>query len=376
MAQPGRLIVAGLLLAAAPGCRWWARRHPPARRAGGREVATACYDARFVTGQRIPRRFVGDHPAVAGTTGVRVFVWRAADGVYGWWEGMGVPVQIADGAVTDGPTVVVRRGVALVGWGDARGAVQRSLALDGALGTPTRWDGASRASLVVTGDYALWVGQLGAGGALAARGLVDATVRPFADGGAGPAVVALPDGFTVAWTARAGDGSILRGQALALDGAARGAPFEVQRAGGVMGAPSLARSGDRLLFAWSDHRSGDAGLHVLTTNLQGAAAGPAQRLSIRYTDDSTASVVGAGRRFGVAWSEPVAGAAPRSYLARIDGQGRRLGSAMRVAADDDSGLTQPSLRWERAGYVLALARADGTLELRRTGPLGCDEPLE
>ena len=339
-------------------------------------MATACYDARFVTGQRIPRRFVGDQPAVGGTTGVRVFVWRSTDGVYGWWEGMGVPVKVADGTVTDGPTVAVQRGVALVGWGDARGAVLRSLALDGALGTPTRWDGAVRASLAVSGDYAVWVGQLGAGGALAARGIVDAPVRPFAEGGSRPAVVALPDGFVVAWSARAGDDSVLRGQALALDGSARRAPFEVQRVGGVMGPPSLARSGDRLLFAWSDHRSGDAGLHVLTTNLQGSSAGPAQRLSIRYTDDSMASVVGANRRFGVSWSETVAGAAPRSYLARIDAQGRRLGSAMRVAVDDDSGLRQPSLRWERAGFVLTMARADGTLELRRTGPRGCDEPLE
>jgi len=39
-------------------------------------------------------------------------------------------------------------------------------------------------------------------------------------------------------------------------------------------------------------------------------------------------------------------------------------------------MVQPSLRWERAGFVLAMARADGTLDLRRTGPLGCDEPLE
>ena len=78
----------------------------------------------------------------------------------------------------------------------------------------------------------------------------------------------------------------------------------------------------------------------------------------------------------VALIPPVSGGAPRSYLARVDARGRRIGSAMRVAVEDDSGMLHPSLRWERAGYVLAMARADGTLELRRTGPLGCDAPLE
>ncbi len=376
MAHLQRLIVLGLLVAAGPGCRWWRRRHPHARPAAARDVATACYDARFVTGQRIPQRLVGDHPAVSGTAGARVFAWRTPQGVYGWWEGMRAPAQLAEGAVTEGPTVVVRRGVAMVGWGDARGAALRTLAQDAAVGEPTRWDGAVHATVAVAGDYALWVGQLGEGGGLAARGLTDATAHPFAERGSGPAVTALPDGFMAAWTAREGEASVLRGRALALDGAARGEAFEVQRATGAMGAPSLARGGNRLLFAWSDHRSGDAGLHVLTTDLSGVGAGEPQRLSIRYTDESMASVAAAQRGFGVAWSEPVAGATPRSYLARVDSRGRRLGSAMRVAVEDDAGMAQPSLRWERAGFVLAMARADGTLDLRRTGPLGCDEPLE
>ena len=376
MAQRPRLIALALLAAAAAtGCRAWKRRRPPARRPPVHDVATACYDPRFVTGQRIPQRLVGDHPAVSGTAGARVFAWRTVTGVSAWWEGMAAPVAVGDGAVVDGPTVAVQRGVAFVGWSDPRGAVLRTVAQDAALGAPTRWDGATQATLAVAGDYALWVGRLGAGGPLASRSLDHGTARAFADGGAGPAAAALPDGFAVAWTERDGDASVLRGRILGLDGAPRSAAFEVQRAAGAMGAPSLACGGRRLLFAWSDHRSGDAGLHAVATDLGGRGAGPAQRLSIRYTDASAASVAPAGPGFGVAWSEPVAGAAPRSYLARLDARGRRVGSAMRVAVEDDSGLEQPSLRWERGGFVLALARADGTLELRRTGPLGCDAPL-
>jgi hypothetical protein len=376
VAQLHRLIALAALTAVGPGCKWWRRRHPVPHRAAVRDVATVCYDQRFVTGQRIAQRLTGDHPAVAGSVGARVFAWRTAGGVAAWWEGMSAPVQVAEGAVADGPTVTVQRSVAYVGWSDARGAALRTLAQDASLGAPTRWEGASHGALAIAGDYALWVARIEAGGALAARGLTDAAPRVFADGGAGPAVVAVPDGFMVAWTAREGDGAVLRGRALALDGSPRAAAFEVQRAPGVMGAPSLARGGERLLFAWGDHRSGDAGLHVATTDLRGRGVGAMQRLSIRFTDDSVASVAASARGFGVAWSEPVSGGAPRSYLARVDARGRRIGSAMRVAVEDDSGMLHPSLRWERAGYVLAMARADGTLELRRTGPLGCDAPLE
>jgi hypothetical protein len=377
LARARGLIALALCAAFAPGCRGWRRRHRPAPQARhSREVATVCYDARFVTGVRVRQRFLGDHPAVAGTAGARVFAWRVPDGVMAWWEGMEAPVRVAEGAVTEGPTVAVQRAFAWVEWGDARGVALRTVAQDGALGEAKRWDGVARASVAISGDYALWVAQRGEGGSLLARGLVDTTPRAFADGGSAPAVVALEDGFLAAWTEPAGDAWALRARTLGLDGAARAEPFEVVRAAGPMGAPSVARGGSRLLFAWGDHRSGDAGLHVVGTDLRGGAAGEAQRLSIRYTDASTASVAAAGRYFGVAWSEPVGGGAPRSYLARVDARGRRLGSAMRVAVEDDSGLAQPWLRWERAGYVLALARADGSLDLRRTGPLGCDAPLE
>jgi hypothetical protein len=376
VAQLHRVAALLALTAAGVGCRWWERRHPRARRAPSRSVATHCYDPRFVTGQRVAGHFVGDHPAVAGTAGARVFAWRTAGGVSAWWEGMTAPAPVVDHPVADGPTVAVRRGVAYVGWSDAAGSAVRSLSMDGSLGAPAQWAGAANATVCVAGDYALWVARLQADGSLAARGLDGGEARVFTQGGAGPAAAALPDGYMVAWTQADGAESVLRARTLGLDGRARGPVLDLQRAPGVMGAPSVALGGDRLLFAWGDHRSGDAGLHVISTDLAGAGAGPAQRLSIRYTDDSVASVAGAGRSFGVAWSEPVGGGAPRSYLARVDGRGRRLGSAMRVAVEDDSAMTRPALRWERAGFVMAMERADGALELRRTGPLGCDAPLD
>ncbi len=376
MAQLRRLIALAVVASLAPGCRWWRRRHPPARPHAPREVATQCYDARFVTGSRLPRRLSGRRPVVAGTLGRRVFAWRGDDGVYAWWEGMTEPTRLSEGPVTEGPSVAVQRTVAIVSWGDARGASLRTLAQDAAVGIVTRWDGVTGASVAASGDYALWVARSPAG--VVARATDAETVFPLSPAGEGtaPALVALDDGFLAAWSAPDGGASALRGQAIALDGRPRGPGFVVQRGEGPMGAPTVARNRRRLLFAWGDHRSGDAGLHVVSTDLAGGDVGDVQRLSIRYTDESTASVVGAERFFGVAWSEPVGGGAPRSYLARIDPRGRRMGSAMRVAVEDDSGMERPSLRWEHVGFVLAMERADGALEMRRTGPRGCDMPLE
>ncbi len=376
MAQLRRLIAFVVVASLAPGCRWWRRRHPQAHAPVHREVATQCYDARYVTGALVPGHFVGRRPAVAGTPGQRVFAWRGADGVYAWWEGMTEPARLSEGPVTEGPAVAVQRSVAIVSWGDAQGASFRTLSPQAALGTPQRWDGVTGASVAVSGDYALWVGRSPTG--LVARATDTATVHPIASAGEGSAVAlaTVDGGFVAAWSAREGDASALHGQLLTPDGQPRGAGFVVQRASGVMGAPTVARNRRRLLFAWGDHRSGDVGLHVVSTDLTGGDVGDVQRLSIRYADDSTASVVAAGRYFGVAWSEPVGGGAPRSYLARVDARGRRMGSALRVAVEDDSGMERPSLRWEHAGFVLAMERADGALELRRTGPRGCDMPLE
>lgn len=373
MAKLHRLIAVVVVASLAPGCRWWRRRHPRPRPAS-REVATQCYDARFVTGLRVPQRFSGARPAVAGTSAARVFAWRGADGVYAWWEGAATPSRLSERPATEGPTVVVRRSVAVVGWGDAGGASLRTLARDGTPGAVARWEGVTHASVAATRDAALWLARSNTG-TLVARAVDGETVHAVGEGDAS-ALAAINDGFVAAWVAHDGEASVLWGRSLALDGRPRGEPFEVQRSAGVMGPPAVARSGGRLLFAWSDHRSGDAGLHVASTNLTGGALGDAQRLSIRYADDAVASVAGTGKLFGVAWSEPVGGGAPRSYFARVGLDGRRLGSAMRVAVEDDSGMERPSLRWEHAGFVLAMERADGALELRRTGPRGCDMPLE
>lgn len=373
MAQLRCLITLAAVASIATGCRWWRRRHPQPRRAD-REVATRCYDARFVTGSRVQQHHIGARPAVAGSAEARVFAWRGADGVYAWWEGSAASVRVSDRPATEGPTVIVRRSLAMVGWGDGSGASLRTVARDGSLGAVVRWEGVSGAVVAAASGGALWVARSGAGEVLARPADGDAA-HPVGQGDA-PALAAINDGFVAAWVARDGVDSVLRGRSLALDGRPRGEPFEVQRVAGTMGPPSLARSGGRLLFAWSDHRSGAAGLHVVSTDLTGRGRGEVQRLSIRYEDGSTASVAGTGKLFGVAWSEPVGGGAPRSYFARVGHDGRRMGSAMRVAVEDDSGLERPSLRWEHAGFVLAMERADGALELRRTGPRGCDMPLE
>lgn len=375
MAKLRHLIVVALVAAVAPGCRWWRRRHPPARAAAHRTVATQCYDARFVTGQRLSPRIEGRHPAVAGAGDARVIAWRTADGVWAARGDGSPPVRLGDAAATEGPTVVVDARGADVAWVDAQGAALASWTADAAP-VLSRWQGVSGVALARSGGRTLGL-ALAPGGVILARRSDDSLVPLTLPGErTAPAVVAVNGGFVATWGARDGDAWALRGQALGVDGTPSGPGFVVARATGPIGRPSVARSGLRLLFAWSDHRSGDAGLHVASTDLAGGHVGDAQRLSIRYTDEATAAVTGTPSGFGVAWSEPVGGGAPRSYLARVDLAGRRLGSALRVAVEDDSGMERPALRWERGGFMLAMERADGALELRRTGPRGCDMPVE
>lgn len=106
-----------------------------------------------------------------------------------------------------------------------------------------------------------------------------------------------------------------------------------------------------------------------------AGEGEAQQLTARFDPREPAAIAWDGGAFGAAWTEPVHGARPRGYFALIDREGRRVGSAMRVRVQDEVGLRSARLAWTGADYLFAALRDDGAVELRSSGPRGCDEPL-
>ena len=58
----------------------------------------------------------------------------------------------------------------------------------------------------------------------------------------------------------------------------------------------------------------------------------------------------------------------------LGARARRIGTPLRIGADDDTSLTVPVIAWQRPEYFLAAVRGGASVEARRTGPRGCDMP--
>ncbi len=255
------------------------------------------------------------------------------------------------------------------------------LAAIAADGAAEAWPPFSRAAaslaLAAGRDSAYVTWTEGAGGHATLRGVaLDARGRPRAEpttlaAGAvdAPAVTFTGLRYVVAW--RSG-GAAIEGRAVSREGVAE-APFTLVASPGI-GPPAIAWGGDRLAVAWSDRRNGDLGLQITARALAGPSQGEPQRLSVRFERDARASIVWDGAAFGVAWWEPVGGGSPRSYMALVDRAGRRIGTSMRLVANDDAALTLPAIGWERPDYFFAAVRGSTTVEARRAGPRGCDMP--
>lgn len=137
---------------------------------------------------------------------------------------------------------------------------------------------------------------------------------------------------------------------------------------------SVARGGGRVATLRVEDRGGGDVL-VATVTTHGGRAFEPQQLSVRSSRDDAPSVVWDGGAFVAAWSEPIHGARPRAYLGLIDRDGRRLGSAMRALTEDSVGLTHARVAFAGPDLLFAALRDDGGVELRESGPRGCDEPL-
>ncbi|MBL8600670.1 MAG: hypothetical protein JNK72_01975 [Myxococcales bacterium] len=137
-----------------------------------------------------------------------------------------------------------------------------------------------------------------------------------------------------------------------------------------------AVGGARLAVAFSDHDTGGLSLNVATFSRSGRVGATVERLSARFAPDARASLAWDGGAFGVAWSEPVSGGDPRGFAALVDPQAMRLGHAMRVQTETPVGLTGGALVWRPNGYRIAFARSDHRVDLRDVGPRLCDPPID
>lgn len=383
--------LAGLALTAlslsAVSCRWIERRRHRGRPRATvtdprRLIATGCPDPRFVTGQRVVVT-LGDvgharRPAVATVGRRRVVVWATGADLRVAFDGAAQPTRVPAPGITDGPAIAAAASSLTLAWTDRAGARVVSVTPDGSASRAIDLDpAASHPSLTATprGVFAAAVAagrlKLWRVDGSAARGIP----LPITEPAASPSIAFTGGRLALAWRG----GSDARGTArvalLGLDGATSAGPTTVADPGTPVGAVSVAWGRSRGLVAWSDARSGAMGLHVATFDGAARVTSRPTRLSIRWPDDGAASITWDGGAFDVAWWEPVGGAKPRAYLALIDPSGARMGSAMRVWTEDTVGLREASLGWASPDHLLVAATDEGGLELRATGPRGCDMPL-
>lgn len=200
-----------------------------------------------------------------------------------------------------------------------------------------------------------------------------ATDVAVAGGGGRRFVAWVDDGGAHAWDF--GARHLLAGRAL-CDEAARSARRSLgwARPDPCAASGSVARGGGRVAALRVEDLGGGDVL-VATVSVPGGRRFEPQQLSVRSSRDEAPSVVWDGGAFVAAWSEPIHGAKPRAYLGLIDREGRRMGSAMRALTDDTVGLTRARVAFAGPDLLFAALRDDGGVELRESGPRGCDEPL-
>ncbi len=378
-----RLALALALLALAPACR--RRGHARRARDPRQEFATGCVDPRYVNAPAVPApNTVTGAPRAVATARLgaqRYVAWATDEGAVLWREGsvtttrVTPPVPNAAFAMDATATRLLLLWVSLdhevLAAAFDAGAAARAF--------PPWGRGVTEVALAATPEGALAVWR-------EPRGLVARPLGPRGEPGGAPEVIAsgAVDAPAVAWTGRdyavvwravEGGAGMVRMRTIDRNGQPTGPARDVVRSDVAIGPPSACWGGGRLAVTWSDARNGDRGLQSVAVDRAGRPAAEAQRLSVRFAEGARASLAWDGAAFGVTWWEPVGGGVPRSFFALLDRTGRRIGTGMRVLADDDAAaLTIPVVAWERPQFVIAVARAGREVEVRRTGPRGCDLP--
>lgn len=375
-----RFVVVSGLLACTLGCR--RGRRAPWPRDPRLEFATACPDPRYVNAPAvsIPTVGAGEVRSVATTrfSGRRYVAWVTDDGAALWREGASVATRVTPPIPGGAFAMDATATRLLLAWASREGQVLVA-AIDPSGATrafPPWGSGVTELALAARPDGAVVVWR-------DAQGLMVRLLDPDGTPSGPPTFLASSPAdapsvtwsagcWTAVWRVVAGGLGILRMRTIGRDGALHGQAVDAVRTDGSLGPPSVRWGGGRLALAWSDARNGDRGLQCTTVDRAGHTQSEPQRLSIRFAEGARASIAWDGAAFGVTWWEPVQGGVPRSFFALVDRTGRRIGTGMRVLSDDVP-LTTPVVDWERPQYVLVVARGR-EVELRRTGPLGCDFP--
>ncbi len=128
----------------------------------------------------------------------------------------------------------------------------------------------------------------------------------------------------------------------------------------VSDRPSLVWTGSGFALAWEDGRDGDKEIYFARLDPQGNKIGSDVRVTNDVSASENASLVWAGNEFAVAWDDDRDGNR-EIYFARLDAAGNEIGSDVRITSDA-SASQRPSLVWTGSEYGVAWTddRADGS----------------
>lgn len=373
-------------------CKWIGRRrHRDGHRARSeteqvdprRLIATACADSRYVYGERIAvaQGNLGQvhSPRVITAVGHVVVAWTTGEALRVAIENRVDQTVIAAPGVTGGFAIATVQSAVFLAWRDNGGGHVAEVTLDGVVSHRAELGVIASEPSVTVADrkvfiaasvsehLSMWRFEPRTHGVERLRTTVEERVLE-------PSVTTVRQGgLLVAWRNGDAHGEV-RAMIVSQAGTMIAGPRTVASPATAVRNVAVMWGNETGLIAWSDARSGAMGLHVAAVDRRVNTVLSPTRLSIRWPDDGAVSLGWDGGAFAAAWWEPVGGAKPRAYFALIDPQGRRIGSAMRLWTRDTVGLRDVSLAWTSPHYLLATAPDSGGIELRATGPRGCDEP--
>jgi hypothetical protein len=171
-------------------------------------------------------------------------------------------------------------------------------------------------------------------------------------GGGNPSLAWTGSEFGVAWTDSPGSQVDIYFARLDVTGAKIGTDVRVTDDPANSYSPALVWSGHEYGVAWYDDRDGNDEIYFVRLDAQGDKLGSDVRVSEDIGWSWLPSLAWTGSEFGLAWEDARDESRGEIYFARLDAQGNKIGSDVRVTDAADHS-TDPSLVWTGSLFGLA-----------------------
>ncbi|MFH1436524.1 MAG: calcium-binding EGF-like domain-containing protein [Pseudomonadota bacterium] len=159
-------------------------------------------------------------------------------------------------------------------------------------------------------------------------------------------------GYAIAWSDNRDGGSEIYFALLDTVGVNTSTGKRITNNPNLSYEPSLAYTGSEYGVAWTDSREGHGKIYFARIDGAGTKIDDDVRISFGDEDDSSPSLVFAGTQFGIAWADGRSGTVPEIYFSRIGLDGVKEGGDIRISPVGlNSGM--PSLVFSEGVFAVA-----------------------